>query len=486
MSKAMKLIVKWQRKGIRTINNSIINPAKRPPDPMESVYGNHPDLRPWTLPEFVSVNVKDLFPTMPKSIYDGDEACDISAIDAETRKALEKVDMSSIRPDDIININCCEHGFLMFGGVPYVRMLKTLKKVVEERTGNYNIRLRCVMYRTPREGYEVIEHYRLNEEFDSIKTVAAYDKAVPIQTRIGTMYGLEACYDADKFIFAYYDDPREVWCSNYYRKSFKAFVMDMARFETRSMFHYAFGTPAGHGPVANIIPTAIYDSDFVQSKYAFTCMMRTTPAGITGFDADRDLYALDDRAIVDNVKYYPYMHQLLLSVSNYNVIIDQSRWPCYPHGAGLISGINWINYQDHYDLLAGKTGLDYSHMCADGLQTVIYNQAWTGLNVYTVPMVKPTIIVGDELYNMLKDDPTNKPYAYLPGVIKVDTLREAMDKAREISGSDNFVLYDGTFGFLNCTRGVAEELIANAVGIKEMIDEKYPMYMEQRGLKIPD
>ena len=172
--------------------------------------------------------MRDLFPNMPEAIYEGDDS-DPKLVELATRKALENVDMSKIHHDDTVNLIGCEHGFYIFGGRPYIQMLKTIKKVVEERTGNYNVRLRCVMYRTPMEGKEVVEYYNLMEEFEgNVEYVAAYDKAVPIKTRVGTVYGLEKCYDADKMIFAAYDDPREVYCSMYYRRVFKAFTMDMA------------------------------------------------------------------------------------------------------------------------------------------------------------------------------------------------------------------------------------------------------------------
>lgn len=470
--------------------NSLIHPAKRPPDPMESVYGNHPVTRPWLHPDMRSVNVRDLFPTMPACIYDGDEANDLEAIRVATRKALENVDMSDIKPEHTVNICCCEHGFLMFGGGPYVEMIKTIKKVVEERTGNYNIRLRLVMYRTPREGYEVIEHYHLDEEFESIKSVAAYDKAVPVETYVGTLYALEPVYDADKFIFAYYDDPREVWGSKYYRKSFKAFTMDMARFETRAIYHRTIGSNSGNGALANISALAMYDSEFVQSKYTFSCFVRTTPAGVLCIDADNDLRTLDDRCCETALKFYPYMHQLLISPSDYAIILDQSRWGYYPHGAGLIAGINFINWADFYDLDAGRSGKkrDRGSACAPGFKACIINQMWIGLALIALPMTLkgPVIIVGDELWTMLKGDQTNKEFFNWGNVYKADTLDEAMKMATEMTGTTKFACYDGSYGFLNCTEGFAEALIENVPAVKEKVDARYIKYMAQRGLEIPD
>ena len=467
--------------------NAKMYPARVTPKCMPSVYGNTPAMRGYELPGMVSVNVRDLFPNMPEAIYEGDDS-DPKLVELATRKALENVDMSKIHHDDTVNLIGCDHGFYIYGGRPYIQMLKTIKKVVEERTGNYNVRLRCVMYRTPMEGKEVVEYYNLMEEFEgNVEYVAAYDKAVPIKTRVGTVYGLEKCYDADKMIFAAYDDPREVYCSMYYRRVFKAFTMDMARFETRNLYHHAFGTAIGHGPISNIVPTAIYDSDYVQSKWVFGTILRTTPAGVSGIDADNNLYAIDDRMMIENLKWYPYMHQLLISLKDYSIVCDGSRWPYYTAAAGIIAGVNTAGWQDHYDIDKRFSALDLRALPTnEGLKAIVYNQTWVGINV-TWPMTLPTIFVGKDQLDMWIEDPNNRGIENWKYTMLEDTLPDAIKKAAEIAGSDKVVLYDGSFGFLNCSRSAAEELFENAPKIRKWVDEElYPKYMKQRGLEIPD
>lgn len=49
------------------------------------------------------------------------------------------------------------------------------------------------------------------------------------------------------------------------------------------------------------------------------------------------------------------------------------------------------------------------------------------------------------------------------------------------------IAYDGSYGYINCTRSAAEQLFANAPGIQKLVDEEmYPKYMAQRGYTIPD
>ena len=331
------------------MDNKYIHPAVPINNFSKSIYGNKPVIHAYEHPDIVSVRVKDLFPDIPDAIYahDGD---DLSRVAQSTRESLKNVDMSKIKPTDSLNIVTCEHGYLMFGGLPYIEMIKTIIDEVEKRTGCVDITVKVVMYRTPREGSEVIDWYRLHEVFQKVEGITSYEKGIPIETRLGTVWALEKVFDADKFIFAYYDDPREVYCSHYFRRIFKAFTMDTMRLETRVLYHYGFGFACGTGPVANLLPTSVYDSDFIQSKWAFCSFMRTTPNGLSKIDSDNDMYSMDDRVMQDGCLWYPMMHQLLVSPDNYCVIVDGERWPTYMHCAGIIAGVNACNYQDHYDI----------------------------------------------------------------------------------------------------------------------------------------
>ena len=63
----------------------------------------------------------------------------------------------------------------------------------------------------------------------------------------------------------------------------------------------------------------------------------------------------------------------------------------------------------------------------------------------------------------------------------------AVEMAKEITGNDMIIAYDGSYGYINCTRSAAEQLFANAPGIQKLVDEEmYPKYMAQRGYTIPD
>jgi hypothetical protein len=468
----------------------LIRPAVKAPAVMPSIYGNKYEKRVYEVPGMCSVKLSELFPKMTKAVYEyGD---DVSIIAKRTREQLANVNMDMIKPEHTVNINCAEHGFAIMHGDAYLQMLKTIKEVVEERTGNRNIRLRVVMYRTPNEGREVIEHYNLRELFDNkLEHTCAFDKGVPIETQVGTLWGIEKAYDADWFIFAYYDDPREIYFHRLYRKGLKAFTMNFARYETRSAFHLNFGH--GSGVSQQIIPISIFESDFVQSKYAFSCFMRTAPSGIHGIDADNDLFAIDDRSEILCLKDYPMIFHLLTNLSAWTAVWDVGRWPYYMHAGGLCFGVIETGTFDPFDLdgpsmAIGDERIKYEGgPCVrgmdipDGLKAVVSNIAWCGIQEFHVPMSVPTYMVGKEQQELFRNDPNNRPW--MDFAHPVDTLEEGLEAARKVVGNDKLVVFDGSFGYINCSRSMAEELIERAPGVEEMVMNKYyPLYLKQRGI----
>ena len=121
-----------------------MRPPIAPIKPRQSMYGIDPSLvktRVSELPGMTSVTLRELFPDLPPVIYPGDEG--IVAIRRRTEEALQNVDMSRIKPEHKVNILSSHHGFTLLGGQPYAEMLKTIRDVVEERTGCKNIRLRA-------------------------------------------------------------------------------------------------------------------------------------------------------------------------------------------------------------------------------------------------------------------------------------------------------------------------------------------------------
>src|SRR5450756_2456068 len=248
-----------------------------PLPPRKSQYGIDPALvktRVSELPGMTSVLLKDLFPSLPEVIFPGGRG--LEAVREATRDALQRVDMSRIKPEHSVNILASHHGFTLLGGEPYAEMLKTIRDVVEERTGCTNIRLRAGVGLRFRETEEYIKRYGLDVHFHGKALgVAPIDEGIPIETEIGTLYGIKRAYDADWIIHAHNSDVREVHFHRQVDRAVKPFGMSYARIETRSTYHQNLGPRA-----ANFVARAIFDSDYVKRKFAFAAFLNAAPNGI--------------------------------------------------------------------------------------------------------------------------------------------------------------------------------------------------------------
>ncbi len=102
-------------------------PPIQPPSLFKGISGIDPKLvkkRAYELPDIVSVKINDLFPDVPEAIY---PKGGVAVIRKATEKALNKVDMSMIKPEHSVNILGAHHGFTLMGGEAYAEMLKTIR-----------------------------------------------------------------------------------------------------------------------------------------------------------------------------------------------------------------------------------------------------------------------------------------------------------------------------------------------------------------------
>jgi hypothetical protein len=425
--------------------------------------------------------VRDLFPDILSAIYRPSD--DLAVIRRSTEKALAGVDMSMIRAQDTVNVASCEHGFSIAGGKPYVEMLKTIKDVVRERTGCENIRLRVGAWQGFREAGEVIDHFGLQEYFGkgNVAGFGPWDKGVPIETEIGTVYGIKKVYDADWFIHAYYDDAREMHLHRYLHRPLKAFIMAFARLETRGLYH-CFPSRSG-----TFLPRAVFDSPFVQQRYAFTCLLRSSPAGITGIDADNDIYKIDRRITVDHLRDYGKMEELFLQIDECVAVVDGGRWMYYIPAGGVVFSSFFFGTHDFLDLSNPITpaGFDLPDPNATGVlnpavKAIVINQAWRGISLTGICMQIPTILVGKDLADMFATDASS------PGLLDVvstaETLEEAVELARQTAKTDKLIVFDGSFGHFNLSPSMGEYLIQKAPEVSRRVEKLLPVWLKQRGI----
>lgn len=473
-----------------------MRPPIKPIPPRSSQYGIDPDLvktRVSELPGMTSVMLTDLFPDLPKVIFPSDEG--VLAIRKAAEAALQNVDMSKIKPEHSVNILASHHGFTLMGGEPYAEMLKAIKDVVEARTGCRNVRLRAGVGLRFRETEEYIKRHGLDVYFDGKAIgVAPIDQGIPIETEVGTLFGLKKVYDADWIIHAHNSDVREVHFHRQVDRAVKPFGMSYARIETRSTYHQNLGPRA-----ANFTARAIFDSTFVQSKFAFASFLTVAPNGIIGVDVDSDLYALNDRVTQTGLRYYGKIMTLFGELEDYICALD---FPCpvvYVFSAGVIYANVVGANTDLYDLdlplpaytwyteaFYGKQGrplLDDIPTVNRAIKMCVQNYAWTGYPSAFFSEHIPTIVVGQEQAELFSRDPQN--LTYMDHAMVAESTESAMEFAYKTTGTRKVVIFDGAVGGINVSESLAEELLQKAPAVSAKVDEiLLPKWLRQRGIEL--
>jgi hypothetical protein len=460
--------------------DAITHPAAMPPEVMPTVYGPPPQTtRGRDLPGIVSVKVRELFPDIPQAIYTGEP--DVSAVRASTEQVLAGVDMSMIQSGDTVNVLCSEHGFGMLGGWAYTEMLTAIKDALVERTGCTNVRLVVIAWLGAKESDEIISYYGLKERFDGrVRGATPMDQGIAIDTAMGTLYGLRKVYDGDWIIHAHYDDPREIYLHRAIDRITKPFGMSYARMETRSVFHITMGPRSG-----NFIGRAIADSEFVQSKLAFTTTLMTSPNGVLAVDADNDLDAIGNRMTANILQSYGKMLALFRSIEDCVAVIDGGKWPYYIHAGGLIFGHLFYNGIDWFDLDREEPDVAIESAMAAGLsrsiKAAVINQALIGLNFTSLTLICPTIVANAQMETALRHDFANPLFFKRAEV--ASNLHEAVDRAIERGGTDKVIVFDGSYGSLNVSESMAQHLAELAPAADREVDEVLlPKWLKQRGI----
>ena len=479
------------------INENMIYKPINPITPKPSQYGIDPSFvktRASELPGMVSIKLQEIFPDLPDIIYPSVKGPEgIEDVYQAAVLSLRKLDMTKIKPEDSVNILASHHGFTLYGGQPYAELLKAIKDVVEEKTGATNIRLRAGVGMRFRETEEYIKRYELDTYFKGKAIgMAPVDEGIPIETEIGTLYGLKKVYDADWIIHAHHTDVREVHFHRQVDKAVKPFGMSYARCETRSTYHQNLGPRA-----ANFTARAIFDSAFVQSKFAFASFLNVGPHGIIGVDSDTDLYALNDRATFLGCQYYGKIMALFGEIDECIAVLD---FPCpvpYVFSAGVIYG-NFVSANtDLYDMetplpaYTWYTEAFYNKkdkpMLSDippmnpAVKMCVHNYAWLGYPSAFFSKHIPTIVVGQEQGDLFDTDPLNLEYMDFASVIK--TTEGAMNFAYNATGTDKVIIFDGAMAGMNVSESLAKLLIEKAPMVSEKVDNiLLPKWLKQRGV----
>lgn len=440
-----------------------------------------------------SIALRELIPDMPPVIYPDDQG--EAAIRRRTEEALTKVDLSKIKAGNKVNILASHHGFTFLGGKPYAEMLRTIKDVVERETRAKEVRLRAGLGMRFRETEEYIKAHGLDEYFKGKALgIAPVDAGIAIETKLGTLYGIRKAYDADVIIHAHNSDVREVHFHRQVDRAVKPFAMSYARAETRSTYHMNMGPRA-----ANFVARAIFESEFVQSKYGFTIFMIMSPMGVVTIDADNDLYAINDRVTIGGMKYYGKIITLFGEIDECIAILD---FPCpvpYVFSAGTIYANMTCANIDIFDLEnplppytwytetfyddRGKPLIPEIPPVNPAIKMVVHNYAWTGYPATFFAEQTPTIMVGREQAEHFNRDPMN--LNYMKHALLAENLDAAMEFAYRTTKTDKVIIFDGATGGLNVSRSLADHLRATAPKVNERVEKTLmPKWLTQRNIDL--
>lgn len=460
-----------------------------PPFIRKSKYGPPIGKRAVELPEIVSLSMRDLFPDIPDTIYTEGEC--VSSIREATQNALKAANMDMIKAGDTVNILSSQYGFQLMGGDAYAEMLRTIKDVVEQKTGCKNIRLRVATGFRIKEPAEIIEHYQLDAYFGGeARSVTCLDKGVPIETEIGTLYGIASIYDADWIIHAHHGELRELDMHRMINRAVKPFAMSYARLETRSVAHINFGPRS-----ANFIQKAIFYSPFVQKKFTFGCFLMTSPAGITGVEVSRNMEELDRKMLLFNLKPYGKVRQILSKIDKCVVILDGSGEPRYMLGGGISFGNFTEAELDLFDLDIIPVSLGYNlyerppgprvATVNPAIKALVINHMWIGVPQMELPGHIPTIVVGREMEDIIDRDPMNTEF--MGRAVTAQSIEAAVLFAKKIASTEQILVFDGSFGSMHLSESMAEFLIKVAPEVnREVEEELVPKWLHQRGIELQE
>lgn len=466
----------------------------KPADPLRSPYSIAPEdiaMRAVELPGMTSVMISELFPEVDDPIPVTREA-----VRAAAEKALAGVDLSKVQPGDSVNILASHHGFTLAGGEPYAELLRTIRDEVERRTGATDIRLRAGNGLRYRESGVFIEKFGLKEYFHGkAKNCTPLTQGVPIETRIGTLYGLKDMYDAKWIIHVHNTDVRELHFHRVIDRVYKPFGMSYARVETRSTYHYNLGPRGG-----NFVAKAIYESDFVKSKILCSVMLEVAPSGIIGVDADNDLAKLCERTTIKMLEQYGKLIILLNELKDAGciAILDSHAPLSYVSAGGLIFAAFLQIGIDPFDLdnpvtpysfyteqcydEEGHTNVDQVPPVSRALRAMINNYAAKGYPGGFFAAQVPSVIVGEKLKAVYDLDEQEPNYTH-DSLIAAD-LPTAVRIVTKMTDCDNLIAFDGAVGGLNVSEGLRKFLLERAPKVSQEVDEIYmPKWLKQRGIK---
>lgn len=209
-------------------------------------------------------------------------------------------------------------------------------------------------------------------------------------------------------------------------------------------------------------------------------------------DAGSDLDALDRKLMLLGFKSYGKIRELFAEIRDCIAVLDATGEPRYMIGGGMTFGNLTEAELDLFDLDIMPVSLGFglyerppgtpkAKAVNPAIKALVVNHMWLGVPQLELATHIPTIAVGRDMADLLRDDPMN--HEFMRHVVTAENLETAMTFAREIARTDNVLVFDGSFGALTVSPALAEHLTARAPEVSRRVDEELlPKWLRQRGI----
>ena len=391
-----------------------------------------------------------------------------------------------IKPREKVNLLANPHGFALCGEA-YVAMLEEIRAHVVAATGA-TVRLRIAESMGHIENPDWVSIFDLRRRFVDVEECPQIDRGTEISTRVGRMWVNRKLFLGDHFIHTHVSEMREGYLHRMVDRLYKPFGMGYTRVETRSGYHFGFGPRTGQ-----LVARAVFESDFIQERYTASVVLDTSPEGVVDVDADNDLRALNDRVSIDIFRNYATLMRLMGEIDECTVVFDGHGNTVYCYAGGIPFDVLYYSKVDFLDLdnpalltpmipesvrdLAGP----YSAGENAAIKAIVINYMAGGVPyTYLIDRI-PTLVAGKAVWDWLLQDPSACMLSRSAAL--ADDLPAAMHVARNISGTDNVIVYDSLPGAMHVSQSLADELLAKAPAVAEDVaTNRLPKWLAQRNL----
>jgi hypothetical protein len=440
-----------------------------------------------SLPGIVALPVREIDPDLPRPIWAPDGTwgpTDVEPVRAQTRDRVAGVDWSRIDPGDTVDLIANPHGFFL-SGLAYVAMLEeTRDHLVAER--HCTVRLRIAESMGHIENPDWMRIFDLPGRFGDAKECPQIGRGVEIDTKVGRFWLTRDLFTADHFVHTHVAEMREGYLHRMIDRLHKPFGMGYTRLETRSAYHFSWGPRTGQ-----LVARAVFESDFVQQRYAGTVVLDTTPEGVIGVDAGFDLDELNGRITKGVLRHYGTLIRLMGEIDNVVVVFDGHGCHMYSYAGGVAFDTLMYAQVDFLDLdnlallkgfaskLPETAGLTMEFNPAIKAQVMNYMAGGVPYTMMTRRL--PTYLVDGPAADWMIGDPSSPWLA--ERAIRLPDLETAVAQATSSAGTPNVIVYDATPGALHVSESLGRHLLQRAPAVAAHVREVLlPRWLDQRGL----